>query len=187
MHWVVIKSEIQKYAGDEKLYQSKLIEKNKKTILDAEIAMPGREDDKTRIDLMHYDKSRKKIVAVEVKLIQDHRLYSDEIIKQLQKYHNFMKTKATDIASAYLNVIRVKKALGLLEDETLIKLENHNLEVENRILLCLIGYNQVMINIFKEKRLKEIVKPDIMLGVYFFGKDGGDLNSHTGKNKIIFA
>jgi hypothetical protein len=141
----------------------------------------------TQIDLMHYDKSLNKIVAVEVKLIGDPRLYSDEIIKQLQRYHKFMKNNTANIADAYLNVIRVKKVLGLLEDGTLDKLENRNLEVENRILLCIIGYNQVMIDIFKEKRLKEIVKSDIILGVYFFGKNCGDLNSKKGKNKELFA
>ena len=53
-----------------------------------------------------------KLVAIEVKLIGDSGLYSDEIISQLKKYHKFMKQNSQDILKAYQNVISVKKELG---------------------------------------------------------------------------
>jgi hypothetical protein len=187
----LIKKEIDKYVGEEKRYQSKLIEQNKETILDAEIAMPGirGENGNTRIDMMNFDKKEQKIIAVELKLIGDQRLYSGEIIKQLRNYNNFMKNNPDSIARAYQNVIRVKKALGLI-DTNILPDSIDKSQVESRVLLCIIGYTQDRINNYINNNLddlKEKIK-EFALGVYFFGK-GGDLNMQHGKNsnnKILF-
>jgi hypothetical protein len=83
------------YAGEEKQIQSRLVEKNKDTLLDAEIAfsdhedLTNSEDGNTRIDLANYDKNRDVIVFVELKQIFDARLYSGEINGQIAKYVAF--------------------------------------------------------------------------------------------------
>ena len=106
-----IKSNIARLAGEEKNIQSKLVEKNRNTLLDVEIAFSGAgalidpdEDDattglktnsrSTRIDLVNFDKTLNALVFIELKQIFDGRLYSDskgrkEVNKQIEQYKLF--------------------------------------------------------------------------------------------------
>src|ERR1035437_7461392 len=126
-----IKSNIARLTGEEKSIQSKLVEKNRNTLLDVEIAfsesgtlIDPEEDDasssrktrsrSTRIDLVNYDKNLNALVFIELKQIFDGRLYSDskgrkEVNKQIEKYKLFAKNHAEELIKTYNDVIEVKK------------------------------------------------------------------------------
>ena len=181
----LIKDEIKSYAGEEKLIQSKLVEKNKETILDVEVAFSGKKG--TRIDIVNFDKKRESIVAIEIKRIFDHRLYSNkEITEQLQSYSNFIEECEDDIIRAYKNTIETKKALGLIDEKSILKAECIK-KVEKKALLVIAGYNQPIIDTLREKiRRIAVGINDNALGVYYFG-DLVDLNISKNTNKEIFC
>ena len=62
-----VKQNIAVYAGEEKAIQSRLVEKNKETIVDVEVAFSGKnnsdndEVESTRIDIVNYDKNIEKL------------------------------------------------------------------------------------------------------------------------------
>ena len=93
----IVKQNISTYAGEEKKIQSRLVERNKATILDVEIAFSDSEvladspDGNTRIDFANFDKNRNCVVFVELKQIFDPRLYSSEMNDQIRKYMGFAK------------------------------------------------------------------------------------------------
>jgi hypothetical protein len=126
-------------------------------------------------------------------LIGDPRIYSGEINNQLANYTDFLKNNSGDISKAYQNVIKVKAALGLIGKQSFLgSMVGKHLEVETKIMLAIIGYNQTMINIFKGKNNKpegqilKLVEDNIqsLLAVYFFG-DVGDLNLKKGENRFL--
>lgn len=195
----LLKEQMSKYATEEKEYQSKFIDKNKNTILDAELAFNERQQrnllsegeekvktERTRIDLLNYDKNLKQMVAIELKMVLDKRLYDGEIKKQLKKYSSFLKKKTPDLQLAYQNVRDVKGKLGLLAHGSLLpNIDFSKLEIAPKPLLVVVCYERDVIEALKGK-IMEAVK-DCALGVYFF-RSVGDLNlvPRTRGYKIIF-
>lgn len=188
-----VKQNIAVYAGEEKAIQSKLVEKNKETIVDVEVAFSGKyipdsdEAENTRIDIVNYDKNKKKLVFIELKRIFDKRLYSNEINKQIKKYYDFAKNNEDHIIEAYQNVIRTKIKLGIIKNQSrLAKAEIS--AIERRPLLVIAGFNQCVIYGLSNKireYLKESIYENRLAGLYFFGKDV-DLNLQKAENKILY-
>ena len=191
-----VQTNIAVYAGEGKAIQSKLVEKNKETIVDVEVAAfsgesenDDKEDktDNTRIDLVNFDKKIKKLVFIELKQIFDSRLYSNEINKQIKKYHDFAIKNEGRIIEAYQDAIKTKKKLGIIRDKSyLAKVEIS--AIEPRPLLVIAGFNQNVIDGLKDKiicHLQESIEKKRLAGLYFFGKDV-DLNLTKQKNKILF-
>lgn len=194
-----IRSNIAALAGEEKRIQSNLVELNRRTLLDAEIAFtdsgatadPEEADDpssgSTRIDLVNYDKNRNMLVFVELKQIFDKRLYSDskgfkEVNAQIAKYTVFAQKHEPKIIEAYNNVIAVKKKLGLLPDSWTLasaKIER----VEPKPILAIAAYRQDIIDALKDKVRKDL-NIEGLAALYFFGS-GVDLNLAQDKNKEL--
>jgi hypothetical protein len=192
-----IKSNIARLAGEEKNIQSKLVEKNRNTLLDVEIAFtdsgilndPEEENApssvSTRIDLVNYDKNRNALVFVELKQIFDGRLYSDskhhkDINDQIAKYGVFAKNHEAEIINTYNDVIEVKRALRLLPKDSVLwsaKIER----VEPKPILAIAAYNQDIINVRRELVEKDLNK-DNLVALYFFGA-AIDLNLPLKKDK----
>jgi hypothetical protein len=189
----VIKANIATYVGKEKIIQSQLVEKNKDTILDVEVAFSeksGHDDsdrEDTRIDFINFDKITGKLVLVELKQIFDGRLYSNDINKQIKKYYAFAIKNEVRIIEAYQNVIKTKKKLGIIKEKSyLAKVEIS--AIEPRPLLVIAGFNQNVIDGLSDKiisHLQESIYENRLAGLYFFGKDV-DLNMHKQKNKKLF-
>jgi len=195
-----IRSNIAALAGEEKRIQSNLVDLNRRTLLDAEIAFTGAGDTddpeeaedpsplSTRIDLVNYDKNRKMLVFVELKQIFDKRLYSDskgfkEVNKQIAKYTAFAKTHDGEIVEAYNNAIDVKKKLGLIPESW--DLGSAKIErVEPKPILAVAAYRQDMIDAMKDKVRKDL-NIEGLAALYFFGS-GVDLNLSQDKNKELF-
>jgi hypothetical protein len=197
-----IKSNIAALAGEEKCIQSKLVNHNRKTLIDAEIAfnesgaMIDAEEDKasggnkTRIDLVNYDKKRKLLVFIELKQVFDERLYSDsqgfkEVNEQIAKYTAFAKKHEEKLIKAYNDVIAVKKKLQLLPSDSVLwsaKIER----IELKPILAVAAYKQVIIDAMKAL-VKKDLKEDKLAGLYIFGETV-DLNlaSDKSKNKELF-
>jgi hypothetical protein len=202
-----IKSNIARLAGEEKNIQSKLVEKNRNTLLDVEIAFSESgtliDSDEgetsssletrsrsTRIDLVNYDKNLNALVFIELKQIFDGRLYSDskgrkEVNKQIEKYKLFAKNHEAEIIKTYNDVIEVKRELGLLPKDSALwaaKIER----VEPKPILAIAAYNQDIITAMKG-RLKKDLNTDNLAALYFFGS-AVDLNlsRKKDKNKELF-
>lgn len=188
-----IKQNIAVHAGEEKAIQSRLVEKNKETIVDVEVAFSGKADsdnddgENTRIDFINFDKNIDKLVFVELKRIFDDRLYSNEINKQIKKYYDFAIKNEGRIIEAYQDVINTKKKLGIIKNQSILaKVEISALEP--RPLLVVAGFNQSVIDGLSDKiinHLQDSIYEKRLAGLYFFGKDV-DLNLHKQKNKILF-
>src|ERR1035438_2511590 len=153
-----IKSNIARLAGEEKKIQSKLVEKNRNTLLDVEIAFSesGAMIDanngnvtgsgNTRIDLVNYDKNENALVFIELKQIFDGRLYSDskgrkEVNDQIKKYKAFAKDHEAEIIKTYNDVIEVKRELGLLPKDSALWAAKTE-RVEPKPILAIAAYNQ---------------------------------------------
>lgn len=75
-----------------------------------------------RIDLVWLAVNEKKIYFVELKTIEDRRLYyeaeetasQDKIVFQLKKYSDFIAKHKEDLIKYYSNLISIKHALGIL-------------------------------------------------------------------------
>jgi hypothetical protein len=188
----IVKQNIAVYAGEEKRIQSRLVEKNKATILDVEVAftdsevLADSEDGSTRIDIANLDKSRHCIVFVELKQIFDSRLYSSEMNDQIRKYVRFAKKHEQHLLEAYRNVLKVKRALGVISDGDY--LASAVIErVEHKPILAIAGYNQALIDGMKDRIVKgsTALETSNIAGLYFFGTDA-DLNLKKGTNKEVF-
>lgn len=199
-----IKLNIARLAGEEKRIQSKLVEKNHKTMLDAEIAFaasgtltdPEEDDtpgsDNTRIDLMNYDKNRKALVFIELKQIFDSRLYSNsknikEVNGQIAKYKVFAENHAAELVKTYNDVIEVKRDLGLLPSDSTLKTVKIEC-VEPKPILAIAAYNQDIIDALRGKVEKDL-NTDNLSALYFFGSSPIDLNlaqDKNDKNKKLF-
>lgn len=185
----IVKQNISTYAGEEKRIQSRLVEKNRDTLLDVEIAfsdsevLADSEDGNTRIDIANYDKNRKCLVFVELKQIFDARLYSSEMNDQIRKYVAFAKKHETHLLEAYNDVLQVKKALKVISEGA--HLASVDIQrVEYRPILAIAGYNQALID-GMEERIRKGLDTSNLAGLYFFGTES-DLNLKMGKNKEVF-
>lgn len=188
----IVKQNISTYAGEEKRIQSRLVEKNKATILDVEVAFSDSEvladceDGNTRIDIANFDKNRKCLTFIELKQIFDPRLYSSEMNGQIRKYSRFAKKHEPHLLEAYRDVLKVKRALGVISDGDYLASVDIQ-QVEHKPILAIAGHNQALINELRDKIVKGKHPLDTsnLAGLYFFGTDT-DLNLKEGKNKKVF-
>lgn len=188
----IIKQNISTYAGEEKKIQSRLVEKNKATIVDVEIAfsdsevLADSEDGNTRIDIANYDKNQNCLVFVELKQIFDSRLYSSEMNDQIRKYVGFAKKHEPQLLDAYQNVLKVKRALKVISDGDYLASADIQ-RVEHKPILAIAGYNQAIIDGMKDRIVKGSFPLDTsnLAGLYFFGTEV-DLNLKNGGNKEVF-
>ena len=188
----IVKRNISAYAGEEKRIQSRLVEKNKATILDVEIAfsdsevLADSEDGNTRIDIANFDKNRNCLVFIELKQIFDSRLYSSEMNKQIRKYSSFAKKHEPHLLEAYRDVLKVKRTLGIISDGDYLASVDIQ-QVEHKPILVIAGYNQALIDGMRDRIVEGSHPLDTfnLAGLYFFGTDT-DLNLKEGKNKKVF-
>lgn len=185
----IIKRNIATYTGEEKTIQSKLVEKNKDTVIDVEVAFSenGRseESENTRIDLVNFDKKHHKLVFVEFKQAFDARLYNGEINKQIERYTNFARKNEEQIVKAYQDALVTKKKLGIITDSSFladIVIE----KLEPKPILAIAAYNQNVIDGLRS-RIEENLDTANLSCLYFFGKTV-DLNvGNKTKNKVLYA
>jgi hypothetical protein len=188
----IVKQNISTYAGEEKKIQSRMVEKNKATILDVEVAfsdsevLADLEDGNTRIDIANFDKNRKCVVFVELKQIFDPRLYSSEMNDQIRKYSRFAEKHEQHLLDAYRNVLKVKRALGVISDGDYLATADIQ-RVEHKPILAIAGYNQALIDGMKDRIVNgsHPLETSNLSGLYFFGTDA-DLNLRKGTNKEVF-
>lgn len=139
-----------------------------------------------RIDLVRIDVTNKSIVFVEVKTKDDDRLFNDEIIEQLKKYHMFIKDNKEDLLEYYTRIFNIKKRLNILPKG----LENidtlSDFKVVDKPLLLLGDCSQNWINL-NSKYIDEKIR-DYAIGSYYFGDTNRncDILSNTKGNRHIF-
>jgi len=187
----VIKQNIATYSGEEKTIQSRLVEKNKDTIVDVEVAFSengSSEKDagvNTRIDLVNFDKKHLKLVFVELKQAFDARLYDGEINRQIGKYSNFAKKHEEQIIKAYQAALTTKKKLGIIDESSFLAGVTVD-KLEPKPILAIAAYNQDVIDGLRNRIVENLDTTNIS-GLYFFGKEV-DLNlQNKTKNKVLFV
>lgn len=186
-----IKSLIGLYAGKEKEMQAKIIDVNIDTILDAEAAFSG--DVQKRIDLINFDPKTNSIMPVELKLIDDDRLYSGEYIKQLGWYKKLFQSHELELQEAYNGVIQAKLRLGLIADDSEVSRglqKGIKIQVKPLLLIVVNGTSkkQERIDLFRDSQIFKDNKSkleDICSGVYFYG-EAGKITLSKSKNKMNF-
>lgn len=96
-----------------------IIERSENVIVDQEVAFqePGERRDK--IDLCHYDLGLQKLVFVEVKRVDDTRLFKPdgrpEVLDQLAAYSQRLELNRSRVLDAYRTVVACKRRLGLTD------------------------------------------------------------------------
>lgn len=158
-------------------------------MIDAEEDKPSG-GNKTRIDLVNFDKKCKSLVFIELKQVFDERLYSNskgfkEVNDQIAKYIAFAKKHEGKLIKAYNDVIAVKKKLQLLPSDSVLwsaKIER----IELKPILAVAAYKQVIIDAMKAL-VKENLKEDNLAGLYIFGETVDlNLSGDKSKNKELF-
>lgn len=163
----IIKQNIQTYypSNSEKGIQAKFITEIGEFI-DSEFAYKVNND--LRIDLIMLDLKLCKIVPVELKIMGDNRLYSDEIKEQLFKYYDFFEKHEDMILKYYQKIFSIKKKLGILP----VKLQSmdniENFRIEKRPLLVIGNCTNEWIK-DNHETLDNRIK-SVAYGTYYFGK-----------------
>jgi len=94
-----------------------IVERGENQILDQEVTLQEPGQPRLKVDLVHYDATLEKLAFVEVKRVNDPRLFSRSgratVLDQLAGYGQRLVTLSGEIASAYRDVVRLKRELGL--------------------------------------------------------------------------
>jgi hypothetical protein len=141
-----------------------------------------------RVDLVHIDTSNKKLVFIEVKTIEDGRLFFDKnnpkgIYNQLKMYHDFIVVNSNALLDYYKKVLQIKIDLGIFKDKT-ISLADYS--IEPKPLLLFGDCEQEWIDNFS-KDIDAKIK-DVACGAYYFGgtKYSFDLIPKSLRNRHVF-
>lgn len=187
-----IKSLIALYAGKEKEIQAKIIDENEDTVLDAEAQFGG--NDQKRVDLINFEPKNNSIMPVELKLIDDNRLYSGEYIEQLGWYKKLFQSHESELLEAYTGVVQAKLRLGLITNDSDVSRgiqKGINIQAKPLLLIVVNGTskNQDRIDLFKnslffKNKLSQL--KEICSGVYFYGK-AGKITLSNSENKMNFS
>jgi hypothetical protein len=147
--------------------------------------------DDSRIDLVRLDENSKKIVFVEIKTIDDSRLFSDpkkddkNIYHQLKKYHDFVNANEAALLKYYEKVLQIKNDLGLTKPPIRgITLDGW--QIETGPLLAFGDCSQKWID-DNATDIDGKIK-GIAYGAYYFGdpKPSLDLVPKTKENRHVF-
>lgn len=126
---------IQSRSGPEDQLQQKIVTKAQNLILDQQVEFSG--EGHNKIDLCCFDPSIGRIVFVEIKQIDDPRLRNpgdeQKVIGQLRSYADWIRRQEESITSAYMEVVRLKRELGL--GNRLKGVPEGSLRVESKPLL----------------------------------------------------
>jgi hypothetical protein len=139
-----------------------------------------------RIDLVRLDFTIKKIVFVEVKLMGNKELYTNDIVEQLSKYRRYIKDNKAMLIKYYNEVFNIKKNLGILPSE-LARKEIRGFDVLDKPLLLFGDCEQAWIDEFSSV-LDEKIKATA-IGCYYFGKPrySCEIIAKTRRNRHIFS
>jgi len=156
-------------------------------IIDAEFQF----DKSLRIDLVRLDVNSKKIVFIEIKTIDDSRLFSEpgknskNIFHQLKKYHEFANTNKKDLLDYYGKVLKIKINLGIAKPK-IRDLTLDGWQIEPRPLLAFGDCTKEWIKNNAADIDKKI--KNVAYGAYYFGnsKPPLDLVPKTKQNRHVF-
>lgn len=190
-----IKKQVENYYpnNSEKGYQYQFIQKDP-YFIDSEFQYNELLGKDSRIDLVRLDHSVNKIVFVELKLFGNKELFNSKngkkrnIEEQLKLYKKFIANYKDDILRYYIDLIKLKKELGLLSKEVLEVVNNNKLAeygVADKPLLIISGCAKKWID-NNAKDLDDRIN-NFALGCLYFGQvnKNSDINQ-AGENRHIF-
>lgn len=113
------KNEMAKVNRPEAGIVQQIIERPENIILDQEVAFQESGAPRDKIDLCHYEAGLQKLVFVEVKRVDDPRLFKPgtrpEVLDQLAAYNQRLESNREAVLDAYRTVVACKRKLGLAE------------------------------------------------------------------------
>jgi len=189
-----IKKQVENYYpnNSEKGYQYKFIQEDP-YFIDSEFQYSKFFGNDLRIDLVRLDHSVKKIVFVELKLFGNKELFNSKngkkrnIEEQLKLYNRFTTSFEDDLLQYYIDLLKLKKELGLLPKQILKIVNNNELgqySVAEKPLLIIAGCTQKWINNNAKDINHRIEKH--ALGCYYFGEVNKNSDIKEGRNRCLF-
>lgn len=171
-------------ATSEKGIQGRFITQKSTCFLDSEFAYKTSKN-VIRIDLVWIDIGNRKIIFIELKTIDDSRLYDNRICRQLSEYNNFLNENQSNLLDYYKKIFLIKKKLSLIKG-SLNTLESLNdFDVAKKPLLLLGNCTNDWIKLNSDK-INDRVR-DIALGAYYFGSPNNcDIIKKSSSNRYIF-
>jgi hypothetical protein len=164
-------------------------------ILDQEITFQESGESRDKIDLCHFDDVLGKLVFVEVKRVNDERLFQQkagsrpEVLDQLQSYGCRLQTQRDTILTAYRQVVSLKRELGLGERLKKMPTDGPRELLERPVLV--IG-NCSRTDVRQILNSKEDWQPllaglkDVAAGLILCGQDGCRLSLTNGRQTRVF-
>lgn len=182
-NWNLLTERIGLYVKPEQDIHTKLMTHNSDTIIDTEVQASGI----GRVDFLNLDKHTSRIVAIELKRIDDERLYKRDMEDQIDKYVDLLNKNPTGLIEACRNTLATKNRLGLLSSGSFLhQAIDGDMSVELRPLLVIACGSQEAINMLREKIEETLDKMRSKLsGVFFFG-DVVDFNLRAAGNKKLY-
>lgn len=163
-------------------------------IVDQEIAFQESDESRDKIDLCHFDDELRKLVFVEVKRIDDRRLFCPEnrpeIIDQLQAYCDRLRSNRDVILTLYRQVVGWKRELGLGDRLSKVPLDGPT-DLLDKPVLVIGNCSRSDVRAIKDgvlkwapvmQRLKEVAA-----GLILCGDDGCSLKLVKGRQTMVFA
>jgi len=170
--------------GPEGILQQAIVTSITNRVLDQQVEFPAGGHNK--IDVCHFDLSIQKIVFAEIKRIDDSRLFGPgevpEVVAQLRDYGVWIARERETICSAYTDVIRWKRDLGLAR--RLRGIPDEPLDVERKPLLVIGDCSSADVRRIKNARNARDGSPwsrlwkhleSVVCGVILCGTSGCDL------------
>jgi hypothetical protein len=182
-NWQALKQQISLYVTPEQEIHANLMAHNAATVIDTEVQAGGI----GRADFLNLDRHSRRIVAIELKRIDDNRLYTSELDEQIEKYVELLTRNPTCLIKACRNTVATKVQLGLIPaDSYLHQAFGDGPTIEQRPLLIIACGNQAAIDMLRDKLRRKLDGLRTRLcGVFFFGETV-DFNLQAGPNKELF-
>jgi len=174
------------YPNDsEKGYQYKFIQKDP-YFIDSEFQYNGFRRVNIRIDLVRIDSHAKQIIFIELKKFGNKELFNSGIEGQLSSYKCFINNFESELRKYYLDLIQVKKKLGLLPTGVLkiLNPDFSSYSIARKPLLIIAGCTQKWID-NNAKDINNRIR-EYALGCYYFGEVNKNCDIKKGKNRFIF-
>jgi hypothetical protein len=172
-----------------------ICERPENQVLDQEIAFQEPGESRDKIDLCYYEANISKLVFVEVKQVDDSRLFSrangsrPEVIDQLQSYSLRLKKHKKLILETYTQVASLKRELGLGQRVSDVPKEGIQELLESPVLIignCSASQVQDILN--SKERWQPLMQGirSSAAALILCGSDGCRLSITKGRQTIVF-
>jgi hypothetical protein len=187
------KQEMAKVHRPEAEIVQQIIERPENVIVDQEVAFQEPGEPRDKIDLCHYDLGLQKLVFVEVKRLDDARLFKPdgrpEVLDQLAAYSQRLELNRSQVLEAYRTVVACKRKLGWTDRLKSLPM-NGATELLTKPILVIGNCSAADVNAIKKKADDwgplMTGLPLVAAGLILCGKAGCRLALVSGSQTLVF-